>query len=127
MTGLSGFPGGPSLRPNFAPTRAGSPGRTKRPGVYSARVTFVLGQDSAPAKRDPVGSAAQLWLILAVGGVVFLILVGVVFHRHTLRMRETREHHERARKRSIPDAWAEAGRRMTTPPAHEAAADDDAE
>lgn len=77
----------------------------------------MLGQVSAPAaRRNQLDSAAQLWLTLAVGGVVFLILVGAVFHRHALRMRELREKREKRGSPSGVDAWAEAGRRMPTPP-----------
>ncbi len=75
---------------------------------YSRGVIGTLAQ-SAETKRELFGSAAQLWLILAVIGVMILAMTGMVLYRHHLRMREAADG---ARKRKpIVDAWEEAGRR----------------
>ncbi|MFM9996527.1 MAG: hypothetical protein ACKVU4_12100 [Phycisphaerales bacterium] len=77
-------------------------------------MTCLLAQTptpGAPTHQSLFGSAAQLWLILAIIGVLVLAVAGAVFHRHTMRMRELREHHDQRRRKPIADAWAEAGRR----------------
>lgn len=71
---------------------------------------IVIAQATEPAtRRELFGSAAQLWLILAVLGLVVFLMTGMVLYRHHRRMRD-REDLAKKRK-PIVDAWEEAGRR----------------